>query len=90
MDLKDFCSKCCLVLSLIGFVLFFYLTLICLFSPDRFDILKYKNEEEDNDNYTKAWSTAAIGCFLYLLIAIAIIMFKYNNDENRNHLRNWL
>lgn len=71
-------GNCCLGLSVLGFVFYFYLTLICLFSPDRFHILGHKNEEEDNEHYSTAWSSAATGCFLYLLIAGGLAAYKFS------------
>ena len=40
-------GNCCIVLSILGFVFMFYLTLICYFDPERFHILKHVNAKED-------------------------------------------
>lgn len=79
MNIKEFFTNCCLVTSAIGFVFFFYLFLICAFSPDRFHILTHKDEKLDDSNYTTAWTTAATGCFLFLLLTAGLFMVKFNN-----------
>jgi hypothetical protein len=85
----DFWKDCCLVLSILGFIFFFYITLICLFSPDRLHILHHKDHDADADLYSTAWSTSATCTFLYLLIASGLFFIKFNNQEDRQKLRAW-
>lgn len=45
------CGDSWLIVSTLGFVFFFYLLLICLFSPDRLHILHHHDEEKDSELY---------------------------------------
>ena len=83
-------GNCCLTLSILGFIFYLYITLICIFSPDRLHILKHKKKEEDNSLYSTAWSTSATCAFLYLLIAAGLLVYKFNDAEDREKLREWL
>ncbi len=90
MGKLQFCRDCWFGLSLLGVAFFTYLTLICIFSPDRLHILKHRDQKEDADNYATAWSTAASVAFLYLLLAGALFFFKFNKHKDRENLRKWL
>ena len=83
-----FCGNSWLIVSVLGFVFFLYITLICLLSPDRLHILTHENEHEDEERYSTAWSTAATSCFLYLLLGLILGFFKYSTQEDRERLRN--
>ena len=83
-------GNCCLILSIIGSIFYLYITLICILSPDRFHILKHKNNKEDNSLYSTAWSTAATCTFLYFLIAAGLFILKFNDQQDREKLREWL
>lgn len=76
------CGDSWLVVSVLGFAFFFYLLLICLFSPDRLHILHHNNAEEDSELYWQAWTAAAIASFLYLIIALILGFFKWNSPED--------
>jgi hypothetical protein len=90
MGQLGFCGNCCMVQSLVGFVFFFYITLICLFSPDRLHILKHSSKEEDNQLYSTAWSTSATCTFLYLLIGAGLFIYKFYDQEDRQRMYDWL
>lgn len=75
------CGDSWLVVSVLGFAFFFYIFLICLFSPDRLHILHHKSEEEDSELYWQAWTAAGSAWFLYLLIAFILGFFKWNSPE---------
>ena len=85
-----FCGNCCLVLSSLGFVFFFYITIICLLDPERLHIVKHRSKDEDDQLYTTAWTTSATCSFLYLLIAGGLYVLRSSKDKDTDNIKNWL
>ena len=84
------CGNCCLIFSAVGFVFFFYITLLCLLDPERMHIIGHVDEKKDAENYTTAWTSAATSAFLYLLIAGGLLAVKFSNKDDAMKLKNWL
>lgn len=83
-------GNCCLALTFLGTIFYFYITLICLLSPDRLHILKHKSPQQDNELYSTAWSTSATCTFLYMLIFGGLMFYKFYDKESREGLKKWI
>ena len=84
-----FCGNCWLVLSIIAFVFYFYLFLICAFDPDRFHIKTHVDPAQDKRNHTTAWTSALAACFIYFLIGGILFLLKYNDRKKWNERKEW-
>ncbi len=75
------CADTCIVISVLGFLFMLYLTILCVFDPDRLHITKHINHEEDHEHYNTAWLSAFTAAIIYLAIGAGLFYRRYGSKE---------
>ena len=80
------CADICIVISILGFLFMIYLTILCMFDPDRLHITKHINHEEDAEHYNTAWLSALIAAAMYFAIGAGLFYKRYGSKEALSQL----
>ncbi len=73
------CADICIVISILGFLFMLYLTILCVFDPDRLHVTKHINREEDHEHYNTAWLSALFASVIYLAIGAGLFYWRYGS-----------
>ena len=80
------CADLCIVISALGFLFMLYLTILCVFDPDRLHITKHISQEEDHEHYNTAWLSAFTAAIIYLAIGAGLFYKRYGSREELSQL----
>lgn len=79
-------ANCAMIFCTLAAAFFFYVFLLCALSPDRLHILRHEDKDADATRYATAWTSAAVACFLYALVAGLLWGVKLSGPDGASDL----